>query len=209
MEQDRKKIYITLFLLILGVGAYICKLVFSKPATVEITKEHEERTTESEEEPSLQTDTAFPVYLCGAVVSPGVYEVEGSLYLYELIRMAGGLLDNADVMSIDMVYLVFEAQSIYIPSVDDSDETGKEGGFFSDISIRPKEERSGSGGELVNINTADEDELCTLPGIGPKTASDIVLYRTEHGPFLSPEEIKNVPGIGEGKYDKIRNLICV
>jgi comEA protein len=59
----------------------------------------------------------------------------------------------------------------------------------------------------VNINTADLDRLCALPGIGPALAERIVQYRNESGDFMSPEEIMNVRGIGEAMYEKIKDMI--
>ena len=59
----------------------------------------------------------------------------------------------------------------------------------------------------VNINTADDDLLGTLPGIGPGLAARIIEYRNTHGPFQSIEDIKNVEGIGDGRFEEIRYLI--
>ena len=64
-------------------------------------------------------------------------------------------------------------------------------------------------GELVNLNTADEDSLQMLPGIGSVLAGAIVSYRQEHGPFGQPEDLMLVPGIGRGKYENVRDLITV
>ena len=60
---------------------------------------------------------------------------------------------------------------------------------------------------LVNVNTAGVDELTRLPGVGPKMASKIVDYRTQIGPFRSPEDLRNVSGIGEKKLDKMRPFL--
>ena len=68
--------------------------------------------------------------------------------------------------------------------------------------------RNRSGG-LVNINTADAELLCTLPGVGPKTAERIMEYRRTTGRFASVEEITNVKGIGPKRYARIRDLITI
>lgn len=62
---------------------------------------------------------------------------------------------------------------------------------------------------LVNINTATQEELETLTGIGPSTALKIINYREEAGKFKTIDDIKNVPGIGEAKFEAIKNEICV
>ncbi len=63
--------------------------------------------------------------------------------------------------------------------------------------------------ELININEADAETLCTLPGIGEKTAEDIILYREENGYFGTVEEIKEVKGIGKQDFENLRPLITV
>ena len=61
----------------------------------------------------------------------------------------------------------------------------------------------------VNLNTADLAELCALPGIGDALAGRIIAYREEHGPFARPEDVMRVSGIGQGKFDAVKNLITV
>ena len=61
----------------------------------------------------------------------------------------------------------------------------------------------------MNINTASQTQLETLPGIGPATSLKIINYREEHGDFQSIEDLKEVSGIGDAKYENIKDLICV
>ena len=61
----------------------------------------------------------------------------------------------------------------------------------------------------VNINTATQTELDTLPGIGPSKAAAIISYRETHGPFRNPHDVTNVKGIGESTYDALRDLISI
>ena len=73
----------------------------------------------------------------------------------------------------------------------------------------PGEEIVTSSTELININTASQPELESLPGIGPTTAQKIIAYREANGPFVNPEDIINVSGIGPGTYERIKDLITV
>ncbi|MBP5491368.1 MAG: helix-hairpin-helix domain-containing protein [Clostridiales bacterium] len=207
MEHDKRKIIISLVLLFLGAGIYICKLFFDSRPNVIVASESIEEPRDTNEPEVIPV--SFPVYLCGEVRCPGIYELDSPVYLYELIDMAGGLLPTAASSYVDMVYLVESAQSIYIPSQREIEEDQGGKSPFSDISIGHGSKGKASEEGLVNINLADSATLCTLPGIGEKTANAIIAYREEHGSFQKIEELKNVSGIGEGKYEKIKDLICV
>ena len=91
-------------------------------------------------------------------------------------------------------------------SIDDITEPSDSSGFI--FPGKEEEEPRKQNGK-VNINTADEEELSTLSGIGEKTAEKIIRYREEHGPFMTTEDLMNVPGIGESKYALIKDGICV
>lgn len=102
-----------------------------------------------------------------------------------------------------MAYTVKDGQKIYIPSVDDEEErTIVSGDTYENIKNENDE-------VMVNINTATQTELEELPGIGPSIASSIITYRKQNGKFKNIEEVKNVSGIGESKYNKIKDSICI
>lgn len=207
--MDKRRLFITLVLVGLGIAA--CMITTFRTKQKQVTIETEESSPQSlshtEDTETLQTENrTFPVYICGEVKSPGVYQIEGSVYLYELIEIAGGLKDQAAVDHIDMVYLITSEESVYIPSIDDVTEKPESSGF---IFPGKEEEETGQQSGKVNINTADEDELSSLSGIGEKTAEKIIRYREEHGPFQTTEDLMNVPGIGESKYALIKDSICV
>lgn len=206
--MDKRRLFITLVLVGLGIAACMITTFRSKEnkVTIETQENTPESVASSEGTESLQTEKrTFPVYICGEVESPGVYQIEGSVYLYELVDMAGGLKSQAAVDHIDMVYLITSEESVYIPSIDDVKGRSEGSGFIFPGEEEETRHQSGK----VNINTADEDELSTLSGIGEKTAEKIIRYREEHGPFKTTEDLMNVPGIGESKYALIKDGICV
>lgn len=141
---------------------------------------------------SEETDTVY-VYVCGHVVSPGVYELDPDARIYDAIKKAGGVLEDAHDEALDQALLVTDGQTIYVPGIEEQ---------------TPQEAEQEEDG-LVNINQADAAELMTLPGIGESKASVIIQYREEHGGFQSIEEIMDIPGIKQGVFDKIKNHIKV
>lgn len=144
------------------------------------------------------------VHVDGAVVSPGVYSIEGSgKRVNDAVERAGGLLTDADTSTLNLAAPIADGQKIHIPFIGETDS--------HPIETKPidTEYQGSSDSTLVNINTASEAELCGLPGVGETTASAIIEERTQGGPFVSPEDIMRVSGIGEKKFAKLEGLICV
>lgn len=207
--MDKRRVCITLIFVGLGIAAFVFSSLRPKREPIEIEKSDDLSVESSITENSVieqESSRSFPVYICGQVNHPGIYEVDQSVYLYELIDMAGGLTDQAAVTHIDMVYRITKEESIYIPSAEEVSSDSDIG----TIRISSKEESGISEkNEKVNINTADEEQLSSLSGIGVKTAKKIIDFREENGPFLTTEDLMKVPGIGESKYAAIRDSICV
>lgn len=144
------------------------------------------------------TENLFYVYVIGAVYKPGVVEVEEGTRLYQVIQKAGGALETADLSKINLASIVKDEQKITVPYIENKgDEVN---GNSSNVQV---------GTRLVNINTANEAELQTLSGIGASTAKKIVDYRNQNGDFNTVEEIMNVSGIGQSKFDSIKDDITV
>lgn len=137
------------------------------------------------------------VHICGAVASPGVYELPSGSRIVDAVNVAGGLCDDADESYVNLAGIPADGDQIYIP-------TCEEAQFLKQSS----QVDSASCGK-VNINTADKALLCSLPGIGDTRAADIIAYRQEHGGFVAIEDIMRVSGIKEGSFQKIKELITV
>jgi competence protein ComEA len=150
----------------------------------------------------VPTDAPIVVHITGAVPRPGVYALPQGARVQDAISAAGGFLADADKTGINLARLLEDGERLDIPF----------GGGGSDFVIQPASTASAGGTgttELIDINTASQAELETLPGIGPTTAQKIIAYRTENGPFQTTEDIINVSGIGPGTYERIKDLITV
>lgn len=151
------------------------------------------------------------VHVCGQVKEPGLYSFPAGSRVGDAVKAAGGFTKKADTDAVNLAALVEDGQQIYVP---DASETGNRQKKTAQNAAPAdsKEERTGadnSTGDRVNINTADLKALTSLSGIGDSKASAIIEYRENRGAFSAPEEIRNVPGIGDAIYDRIKDLITV
>ena len=155
------------------------------------------------------THRMVSVYICGEVNNPGVYEVEAGSILNDVVMMAGGLTPRAASETINLVYIIDANVSVYIPaqgqeSVDSEYIRAPEQTLWGNTA----QDSGPDAASMVNINSASREQLMTLPGIGEVTADAIIEYR-EQNPFARIEDIMNVSGIGEAKFNSIRDFICV
>ncbi|NRD75902.1 helix-hairpin-helix domain-containing protein [Bacillus sp. BRMEA1] len=142
----------------------------------------------------------------GQVKKPGVYLANTGERVNDVIARAGGLTDKADQGQVNFAEHVKDEMVIYIPAVGEKtadlpNTVTKEGGTPSGTSSQNQAK--------VNLNKADETQLQTLPGIGPAKAKMILDYRDKSGPFKSIEDLKNISGIGDKTYEKLKDLIDV
>lgn len=150
-------------------------------------------------------DEEIIVHITGEVKNEGIIKIKKDSRLADVIEEAGGTTEEADLSKVNLAYQVKDGQKIYIPNINDKkiqEYITEEAG--DSIIIEEKESKS-----KVNINTATQTELETLSGIGPSTALKIINYREENGKFKKIEDIKNVPGIGEAKFENIKEEICI
>lgn len=135
------------------------------------------------------------VYLSGQVKNIAVVELEdnGNLRLVDAVNKAGGLTDLADTAAINMAEPITDGQHVHIPT--------------KEIIFQAQNVSAQSSSDLVNINTADAERLATLKGIGPALAQRIIEYREQNGAFKSIDEIKNVRGIAQKKFDAFKDKI--
>ena len=142
------------------------------------------------------------VYICGAVNVPGIYTLTEGSRLHEVITLAGGFSAEADTDYHNLARNVEDGERIYIVSYAETKELTIE----QQVVGEEGEQKETS---LINLNTATAEQLTSLPGIGASKAESILAYRRQVGQFADIEEIKNVSGIGDAMFAKIKDKITI
>jgi competence protein ComEA len=159
------------------------------------TSDHPSPTEETN--PQSPEPLKIMVDVKGMVKYPGVYELPAGSRMIDAIEIAGGYLPESDSISINHAQILNDEMAIYIPY------KGEEA--VAAVQLIQAEADDGK----VNINTADETMLTSLPGIGPSKAKAIVSFREDNGLFTSPEDLKKVTGIGDKTYEQLKDLIKI
>ena len=224
-EFNKKQKIIIILIGIILIIAFLY-YTYAKDENMILSEELEvTNTTESTEESeniAEEKQETIVVHVSGAVNKEGIVELEENSRISDAIDKAEGLKENANTKNINLAFRLEDGMKIYIPTIKETaEEMAQEntndktqnyvtssGGVVqeeSSTSTSSEEQKTGK----ININTATQTELETLPGIGPATSLKIVNYRKENGNFQSIEQIKEVSGIGNAKYENIKDLICV
>ncbi len=167
-------------------------------------------TSENKTNVELQEDLVI-IHITGSVKNPGIVKLKDGSRIEDAIEAAGGLTENADITNVNLAYVLDDGVKIRIPSITD-EKNGDEQILEEESGENIIEETNmtlGASTKEVNINKATETELQSLPGIGASLASRIIEYRNQNGKFSTIEDIKNVNGIGDSKYDNIKDFITV
>lgn len=142
------------------------------------------------------------IYISGEINSPGVVTIGIDKRLSDAVDKLGGLTKDADFNRINLAMKIEDEKHYIIPKIGEELEVNNEESSVVE-SVDNKDSNK------ININTATIQELDSLPGVGEATANKILNYRQENGKFKSIEEIKNVNGIGEKKYEDLKDTICI
>lgn len=150
-------------------------------------------------EPERKTEQFIMVDVCGAVSEPGVVKLKAGDRIIDAVDAAGGLLPEADRRQVNLARVLEDGEQVYIP------ETGE----IEYTSNREVHQGKSAVNGKININTATQSELEALNGIGTVLAERILQYRSEKGKFKTIDELKNVSGIGDKKFEGIKDHISV
>ena len=150
------------------------------------------------------------IHITGAVKNPGVYSLVEGKRIIDAVKIAGGEEKNANLDAVNLAAHLYDGQKIIIPFfIDNNDgkstlsiEVNKQT-FSNNRNIATSEKK------LININAANSFQLENLPGIGTVLAKRIIEYRKKNGAFRNAEEVMNVSGVGEKKYESIKEYITV
>ena len=180
--------------------------------------------SEYEDEEEKEDSSKLRVDIKGAVRNPGVYELETGSVVNDLIKASGGLMSNADTSNLnlskklanEMVIIVYTKDEVKEMKQSDKlgdaniiDELNENSSIIGGSSETSKKTTTSKTSGKVNLNTASKEELETLNGIGSSKAESIIQYRSTCGAFRTIEDIKNISGIGDAVYAKIKDYITV
>lgn len=156
------------------------------------------------------TNNSIIIYICGAVKESKVITLPEDSRISDAIDAVGGLTDNADLTNINLAYILEDGEKIYIPKKGEEPPNESSAASSSDQSSSYSNySATSTKNNKININKATQTELETIPSVGPSTALKIIEYREQNGKFKSIEDIKNVSGIGDAKYEKMKDYITV
>lgn len=159
---------------------------------------------------SKQQSTMLKIYVSGAVLQPGLYDVPQGARADDAVKAAGGMLEQADPQRVNLARKLKDGMQVNVPFA--KRKSGYSSGKYAGTSNVQKFEGiqgfSNKSDKLVNLNTASAEELESLPGIGASMAQRIIDYRQRNS-FHRVEDLVKVPGIGKAKLKNLRGKICV
>lgn len=200
LNKKQKIIFlIVLFLMICIIFYYIYSSLYTTNYYFDenaLLSENLSETNALEFENVNKSTNTIVVYICGAVKENKVITLPENSRICDAIDSVGGLLENADLTNINLAYILEDGEKIYIPKIGEELQNNSTNYNSTNYSSNK-----------ININKATQTELETIPGIGPSTALKIINYRNENGKFNSIEDIKNISGIGDSKFNNIKEYI--
>ncbi len=207
--ENKKEVLKTTIIIVIIIVIVIYNFVLKKDELEDLNYS-ELVVNENIEKDKVEEIEKIKVYVIGQVNKPGVIELEYGARLEDAIILAGGTTEESDLSKINLACSLEDGQKIYIPSINEknSDEyiiTQNNDGIIEQSNISSYNNNNSK----ININTGDIDELSNLPGVGKALAQRIIVYREENGKFKKIEDLKNVSGIGDKKYENLKEYICI
>lgn len=217
--ENKKKILISIMLITIIIVGIIVYIINNKSndelnlnsLIIENGTESSNKTIKENVDKAEEKVKEIVVHIIGEVKKSGVVSLEEGARLIDAIKKAGGETKNADLSQVNLAYKLKDGDKIYIPNKNEKiTEYIVQGNGDNIVSVGEEPENNLKGeNKKVNINTANQEELDTLPGIGETTAQKIIEYRETNGKFNKIEDLQNVKGIGESKYSEIKDKITV
>ncbi len=203
--ENKKDILKKVFIIIIIVVIVIYNFILKKDKEEEYNYSEiisNEKVVENE----VLEDYKIKVYVTGEVNNPGVIELENGSRIEDAIVLAGGTTRESDLSNINLAYSLEDGQKLYIPNVNEN--FAKE--YITTENMEGIVESTTTDSKSkININVGGINELSNLPGVGESLAKKIIAYREENGKFKKIDDLKNVTGIGDKKYESLKDYICV
>ena len=184
----------------------------------EESKDNKEKEgNEEDKKENISSETGIFVHIDGYVNNPGVYQIKENERTNVLIEKAGGLKNGYSIKNINLAAKLSDGDKVYIPSIEEEKTLGNQN---NNISVNTVGKHTNNGNNSnnnvnitknnkININTANVSELKQITGIGESTANKIIDYRQNVGKFKKIEDIKEVKGIGDSKFESLKNKITI
>lgn len=198
--KSKKIEIIGIILLILGI-IYIIKIKVDESDNMSLILETS--TNEVIANSNNEEKATIKVHIDGQIKNRGVVELEEGSRLVDAVEKSGGLTEEADTSNINLAYVLQDGEKVYIYSKQEIEELKINGNLNEEISSMNKKDTK------ININTATQTELEEITGIGPSLAQRIIEYRESNGKFKNIEELKNVSGIGDKKFESMKSEITI
>ena len=208
--NKKQKILLIIIISIITLGIIYYSQIVKTTEEFDIEEQNLEIVENKTEEKTEDIDQVAKiiVHVSGAVKQEGIVELEENSRVADAIELAGGVREDAYMKDVNLAELLEDGMKIYIPSKEEVENQKESGNYVGNTNTSNKNTTDKNDlNSKVNINTATKEELDTLPGIGESTANKIINYREENGKFKSIEEIKEVSGIGDSKFEQIKDLI--
>ena len=199
-KQNIKSIVLAFFcsVVVIGIGFYYFNHSKTEDYNDISFSNHKSDRIDNEEKNDDKQDEKIFVDVKGAVKNPGVFETTKDKRIKDLIDVAGGLLDDADTSTLNLSQKVKDQMVIYVL------KHGEKPKQMSEIGTT-----SSSSGDVININTANKEQLMKISGVGKTKAEAIIEHREKNGDFKKKEDITKVRGIGKATFEKIKDKIEV
>ena len=199
-KQNIKSIVLAFFcsVVVIGIGLYYFNYNKTEDYNNISFSNHKSDRIDNEEKNDDKYDEKIFVDVKGAVKNPGVFETTKDKRIKDLIDVAGGLSDDADTSTLNLSQKVKDQMVIYVL------KHGEKPKQMSEIGTT-----SSSSGEVININTANKEQLMKISGVGKTKAEAIIEHREKNGDFKKKEDITKVRGIGKATFEKIKDKIEV
>ncbi|MFD3157611.1 helix-hairpin-helix domain-containing protein [Haloimpatiens sp. FM7330] len=208
--KNKEKYIGSVAILVLSVIFLIVGLNVSKPKEVE--KNNEDIFVETKTNKSEFKKSSFKnimVDIKGAVKKPGVYKLTNISRVIDLVQMAGGFQNNADLNRVHLSKKLNDEDMIYIYKNGEKNNVSMVvNNTTSQTSNKASHNDEGSS-KKINLNTATLEELKTLPGVGEVTAKKIIEYREKNGGFSCIDDLKKIDRIGEKTVNKLRDKVDI
>ena len=182
----------------------------------EESKDNKEKEgNEEDKKENISSETGIFVHIDGYVNNPGVYQIKENERTNVLIEKAGGLKNGYSIKNINLAAKLSDGDKVYIPSIEEEKSLGNQNNNVNTVGKHTNNGNNSNNNvsitknNKININTANVSELKQITGIGETTANKIIDYRQNVGKFKKIEDIKEVKGIGDSKFESLKNKITI